>query len=182
MNKKIERVLEKYRQCFDCIDYNKKTSTNVKVYKKRDILIVSGKPGFFEKEPFVGYYDILSTIFEDSEIKIENCVFANICGCHTHIKIPSCVGIFEELILAIDPKISVICGSEAFCLLTNNDNFSSFVGQFINIKAKKKTYKSIVTYHPSYFFKSGKDEEIIAKIRTHFEKAKRLCDAKKKKK
>ena len=60
----------------------------------------------------------------------------------------------KEHILIINPKILILMGSIAMnALIGNNTKISQERGKWKEIIIKRKSYKTIVTFHPSYLLK-----------------------------
>ena len=77
----------------------------------------------------------------------------------------------KEHISIIDPKILILMGSTAMeAILGSNKRISKERGQWKEVIIKQKSYKTIVTFHPSYLLRkadqkkfSWKDLKIIRK-------------------
>ena len=155
------------------------------------ILFVGEAPGAEEDEkgrPFVGRSgQLLEELIQESGINEVPYAITNVLGCRppnnvdpTIFEIMACKKRFEILLDILDPKILVVMGRIAARKIAGIQTISKWRGAVIDsdlvINNQVKVYKTVVTYHPSFLLRSGRDGPLRKEIVSDLKKARKAID------
>ena len=151
------------------------------------IAFVGEAPGADEDDkgrPFVGQSgQLLDELIRESGVDEMPYAIMNILGCRppnnrepTIFEIMACKKRFEGLMEILEPKVLVVMGRTAARKIAGVQAISKWRGAVIDsdmvVNNQVKVYKSVITYHPSYLLRSGRNGPLREMILSDFEKAK----------
>lgn len=173
MRNSVSSLLDEFeQQCKKCESCDlHKTRTNI-VFSDGNpnlakIILIGEAPGESEDlqgKPFVGRAGKLLNIFlEQADISRENDLYIiNTIKCRPpKNRVPSlseksaCRNFMEQQILAVNPKIILLCGATAMSsFIKNKTPISKIRGNIIDIIIGNMTYKAMPIFHPSYLLRN----------------------------
>lgn len=184
---KFSQLVESWLHCERC-DIHQTRKNVVFARGSFDPLIafVGEAPGADEDEkgrPFVGQSgQLLDELIRESRIGEMPYAILNILGCRppgnrepTIFEIMACKKRFEGLLELLEPKILVVMGRTAARKISGIQAISKWRGAVIDsdvvVNNQVKVFKSVITYHPSYLLRSGRNGPLRGMILSDFEKA-----------
>jgi len=172
----LDRLMVSYKGCADC--QLSKGRRNIVFYRgnvNAKLLMIGEAPGINEDEkglPFVGdsgtELNKMITL-AGLGVKRDVCIM-NVVGCRppqnrapSISEIEACSPRTKYMIKIIDPKVILLLGGTA-ARMAGVTSIGLFRLTKLGIELENKTYKAVVTYHPSYYLRNGKSKSIREKI------------------
>jgi DNA polymerase len=193
---KLERLEEKWADCEKCSLH--KNRTNIVFWRGHPLaklFIVGEAPGRDEDKkgiPFIGVSGkLLNEIIDGLDIRPKRDVFiANTVGCFppmikgSRAPDPSCVfkcrPRLERMLDIVKPKAMLLLGMTAARSMVGATTMKGSVGKIWNVELWNESWvHTIITYHPSYLLRSGKNSELRDTMTKHIAKAWKIANAKK---
>jgi DNA polymerase len=186
---KLEKLKSSWINCKRC-DL-KKQRNNVVLWRGNPcakIFLVGEAPGETEDlkgKPFVGKSGkVLNSMLKECGLNIKKDIFvSNVLGCRPPNnakpepkQVRKCRPKLERLIEIVKPNMIVLLGGSAALHLAGITTISHWKGKPTTIEVDNVVYGSIVTYHPSYYLRRGKNKKLRAEIISHLEKAVRISN------
>ncbi len=147
------------------------------------IMLIDEAPGEAEDAegtPFVGNPGKeLFLMLEECGIKEKHVFMASVLGCRPsknvrpeekHIE--KCKPRIERMIQIVKPKVIILLGGQAALHMGQTAALKSSKGKVLRgTTTRGHNYKTVVTYHPSYYLRRGRKQEIWDEIVSHIEMA-----------
>lgn len=159
----LENIQNKCKNCASCGLH--KTRNNIVFSdgnpETASIVLIGEAPGENEDLqglPFVGRAGkLLNDYLQEAGLSRENDLYIiNIVKCRppnnrvpTNKEKSTCKPFLAEQILAVNPKLILLCGSTAMSEFLNEGKITEVHGKIFDIEISNKTYKSMPILHPS---------------------------------
>lgn len=153
------------------------------------IVFIGEAPGADEDDqgrPFVGRSgQLLDELIDEAGIERGTYSIMNVLGCRppnnrepTIFEIKACKRRFDILLDIFQPQVLVVMGRTAAKKVVGVQSISKWRGAMLDadlvINAKIVKFKSVVTYHPSYLLRSGRDSDLRKSMVRDLKKARSL--------
>lgn len=173
--RKLTHLAMSWKSCADC---NLSMSrTNVVFYRGNPdskFVVVGEGPGRDEDEqgkPFVGQCGkVLDSFLISSGLNPKKDIFImNVVGCRPpnnrppkREEVKACSSRTHYMIELVNPSVILLLGSTA-AKLADILSIGPWRGKPVEVELQR-TYRAVVTYHPSFYLRQGKSKEIERKI------------------
>jgi len=173
--KKLKHLAMSWKSCADCdLSIGR---TNVVFYRGNPdakIIVMGEAPGRDEDEqgePFVGQAGkVLDSFLFSSGLNPKKDVFImNVVGCRPpnnrqpkREETKACSSRTNYMIELVDPKVILLLGATA-AKLADVLSIGPWRGKPVEVELKK-TYRAVITYHPSFYLRQGKSKEVERKM------------------
>lgn len=183
---KLEKLVKRWEYCSRC-DLSE-TRNNVVFYRGHPcakILAIGEAPGEtedLEGLPFVGKSGKeLDSMFIDCGLNLKKHIFVvNVLGCRPPNnaspkpnQVRRCTPRIERLIEIVNPEVIILLGGQAALHMAGVTQVGQWKGRFttVRILGGDVCHEAMVTYHPSYYLRRGKNEKLRKEIVSHIKRA-----------
>jgi len=146
------------------------------------IMLIGEAPGEtedLEGAPFIGASGKqLDLMLKKCGLKEKHIFVSNVLGCRPPRnanpepkQVKECRPRIERLIQIVKPEVIVLLGGQAALYMAGITILKPWKGKIVEMSISKDNYSAIVTYHPSYYLRRGKDKTIWKEIVSHIKMA-----------